>query len=996
MPTADESRVIFEISEYSLHALRVRKGVVEAGGECLLENRPGVEALLDAVAPARKTEGLPVTVGVWPGQADWHVSTSTEAMLDRTADALRAIAAADQKDPLLFAVCNATDGGAVLPDGLDTWIMAHSPQEAQMKVGAVLKSLNADAEGASPAAFASVGSVAAALKSESKEGAVIVWDLGVKRSTLILVTAAGAEASAPCAIGVESIFEAVQQALKLKFRGAGERLFFNESYDFTEAGPKIGAAIAARLKEAIAALPVPSSAPALTCLGLTAKQSWFVRESAAASGLVPWEPDLPALASAAGLTFADAQVKSQFSAASVGLMGLASSWVRGTTDWIPEWMEAEPVAEVEAQEPEAEPEPEPEPEPPPKPVAPIGRPKPSLSTEPASGPQVTFSTKPSNKPPVPPRSVTVPPVPSQAPQPGSTRPPMPTTPQVRLAPPAPGTPQVRLSPPAPAAPQAPSFSAPPPAPSFPAPSAPAFTSPGAPSFPAPGARPPSFSNPGFPMPSGSAHEPPAPARAGSFSNPGFPMPEPAGAAPTPPPAAPAMKIPEPAKAPPQTGPVTALPFEAVKMLKPVPPSAAPVAQPPKSRVGFYIGIGVVAALVFAAIAVVVEARLEKIKAYDLEQQEALAHHMAEMQLKQAEAEKAAQEEQSRKDMEAAVLQAKKEQEEETSKRVRAELEAERLSKMPGTLTVATSPAGASLSVDGGAPVKTPAKIEGLSPGSHRVQVTLAGHESVDTSIEILGSKTTDLGTLPLASIYGSVDLTSTPDGLEFAIRTSDDPSGKPVRTGRTPASFDDIPHGSYVVTFSRPGCKDHTVAVDVQKATKSPVDTKYVDGALELTSDPSGANVSKDGAFLGTTPLSLNNLTPKLATFDLTLPGYDPTPISIQIPEGDTLKYSAQLLRKDRVFTASEVKTAPVAVESPAPVLSAAQRKLGADVVLSIVVRKDGSVTGVEVVSATDDDIARRCKTAVEKWRFRPATAPDDRTVQARIEVPFKFPAGAP
>ncbi len=993
MPTSDENKVILEISEYSLHALRVSKGVVEAGGECLLENKPAVEALLDAVAPARKTEGLPVTVGVWPGQAGWHVSTSTEAMLDRTPDAIRAIALADQKEPILFAVCNANDGGAVLPDGLDKWVLAHSPQEAQMKVGLVLKDLNADAEGATPAALASLGSVTAAIKRGAGEAPVIVWDLGAKASTLILVTGDGADACAPCAIGVESIFEAVQQALKLKFRGAAERLFFNETYDFTDAGPKIGAAIAARLKEAVAALPSCAATPALTCLGLTAKQSWFVRESAASAGLVPWTPDLAAVAAGLGLSFASAEVQGQFSTASVGLLGIASSTVRGGTDWLPDWLEAEPVAEAEAPESVEEPVAEPEPTPPPRPAAPVTRPKPSLSTEASPGPQVTFSTKPSSKPPVPPRSVSLPPVPSQAPQAGSTRPPIPTAPPVRLSPPVPSAP---------------------PAPSFPSPTSPAFPSPGAPSFPPPvaGARSPSFSNPGFPAPAGAgtfsnpgfpmpeprsaSGAPPPPSRVGSFSQPGFPMPEPAGA-PVPPPA-PAMKLPEPAaKAPAAVGGVTALPFEAVKTLKPLPPAAAAAAkEPPKSRVGFYIGIGVVAALVFAAIAVVVEARLEKIKAYDLEQQEALAHHMAEIQLKQAEAEKAAQEEQSRKDLEAAILRAKKEQEEETSKRVRAELEAERLSKMPGILTVDTSPSGALLSIDGGAPVKTPAKVEGLSPGSHRVQVTLSGHESVDTSVEILGSKTTDLGTLALPSIYGSVELTSTPDGLDFAIRPAADPAAKPVRTGRTPASFDDIPHGSYVVTFSRPGCKDHTVAVEVQKATKSPVDTKYLDGSLELTSDPSGANVNKDGSFLGTTPLTLNNLTPKLASFELTLPGYDPTPIEVQIPEGDSLKYSAQLLRKDRVFKASEVKTAPVAVESPAPVLSAAQRKLGASVVLSLVVRKDGTVTGVEVESTTDDDIARRCKSAVEKWRYMPATAPDDRYVQARIEVPFKFPAGAP
>ena len=106
----------------------------------------------------------------------------------------------------------------------------------------------------------------------------------------------------------------------------------------------------------------------------------------------------------------------------------------------------------------------------------------------------------------------------------------------------------------------------------------------------------------------------------------------------PPPPAAAPETPEVPPTGGTTPAVTALPFEAVK-LKPV-PKDQPAKAPPKSRVGFYVGIGVVASLVFAAIAVVVEARLEKIKAYDLEQQEALAHHKAEEQLRQEEQEAA--------------------------------------------------------------------------------------------------------------------------------------------------------------------------------------------------------------------------------------------------------------------------------------------------------------------------------------------------------------------
>jgi TonB family protein len=440
-------------------------------------------------------------------------------------------------------------------------------------------------------------------------------------------------------------------------------------------------------------------------------------------------------------------------------------------------------------------------------------------------------------------------------------------------------------------------------------------------------------------------------------------------------------------------PVTALPFEAVSRLKPVAKEAAEEPAQPKSKVGFYVGLLVAAGLVFAAIAVVLEARMERAKAYDLEQQEQLAHHIAEQRLKEAEQVAKEEAERSRKELEAAIEATKKKTEEETRRRVMEEQEAQRLAKLPGSLVVATAPAGAAVSIDGAAPLTSPVKAEGIAPGSHQVQVSLAGFEPVQTTVEVKGGTVADLGMIKLQTIYGALELASSPDGLEFAIRAAADPAGKPVRTGRTPATINEIAHGDYVVTFSRPGCRDHTSKATVVTGAKARAETNYVDGSLELTSDPSGASVSKDGSFLGTTPLVIHDLTPKVATFALTLPGYDSTPVSCEIPEGQTLKFSAHLLRRDRVFTASEVKTPPESYSAPAPVLSASQRKTGGEVVLSLIVRRDGSVVDVGIVRSTDDDIARRCKLAVEKWLFRAATAPDDRTVDARIELPFKFPA---
>jgi TonB family protein len=417
---------------------------------------------------------------------------------------------------------------------------------------------------------------------------------------------------------------------------------------------------------------------------------------------------------------------------------------------------------------------------------------------------------------------------------------------------------------------------------------------------------------------------------------------------------------------------------------------------PKSKAGFYIGLGVAAAVIFAVIGVVLDARMEKAKAEDQRAAEETAHHVTELRLKESEEAQKAEAERANQELQSAIEITRKQTEEKTRRDLLQEMEEQRLAKLPGVLLLATIPEGAMVSIDGGAPVRSPIKLEGVQPGRHHVVVTMAGHDTVDQFANVKGSKTTDMGTIALQTSLGTLDLSSTPDGLDFAVRAAADPNGVPVRFGKTPSTFEDIPHGDYIVTFSRPGCRDHVVKVSVAKGGTSPVDTKYLDGSLELSSDPSGAWVDKDGERLGSTPLSIPDLTPKHATFILTLPGYDPTPISCDIPEGQTLKLEAQLLRRDRVFNQSEVKTPPESRETPPPVLTSAERKQGAEVLISFVVRLDGAVSDVTVLKTTDDDVGRRCKAAVEGWRYRAATAADDRLVDSRIEMPFKFPPGGP
>jgi len=905
MPKAEEVQVIVELTHHTLHALRAVNGTAEAGGECALENGPALEALLGAVSSTGKADGVQVE-SVWPDGADWHVSSDTEAMLDRAPEALRAIAGAAQgssKYPFSYAACSAEDGGAITPDGTEKWVLAHCPREALARACGGAAGCKVAARGAAPAAFAQAGGIARALRAAGK-GCVALWDLGSERSHLLLVTAGGVAGAAPCAIGLNTAFEAVQTALKLKFRGAGARLFFNEGYDFTEPGPRIGAILGASLKQALALLPQTETPPELACVGLTGRQAWFIREVAAAAGTSAWAPDLKSLAGYFGLTFADDAVQASFSPASIGVFGLLSLRLGAKEAWKPAWAEAEAPA---AEAPVAVEEPPPVEEPAPAPA----RPKPVLTPEGGPAPPVVLKQ---------PKQAAAPK--QEAPAPEAE--PAPAVPAARPA----AQPTPARMPPAPAF--SPSALAPPPEP--------AAAHPGAPAEP-----------PAFPFPAAPGTKP------GAAVVPGVPG---------------AIR--------------TSVPAAAEPAQRELPQ--------PKSKVGFYVGAIAAGALIFAAIAIALDYRMQKIKEKDREQQEALAHHLAEVRVKEAPLSRSEQPETPAREAETAPVVAPA-QEAPTGKPPAGP--APRPVILPGAISVATVPAGASVSIDGAAPLPSPVRAEGIAPGTHRVRIALAGHDPVEISAEVRSSRTTDLGTVSLKSSFGRLEITSSPDGLAFVVHTAADPTGKPVYAGRAPAKITDVAHGDYLVTFTRPGCHDHVESATVAKGATTPVDTKYLDGSLELESDPSGAWVDKDGMRLGSTPLVLHDLTPKAASFELTLPGYDPTPLSCEIPEGQTLKVTAHLLRRDRIFEAGEVKTLPVSYESPAPELGPSQVDANAEVLLSFVVQRDGTVIDVKVEKTTDDDIGRRCATALTKWRFHPATAADDRTVDVRMEMPFKFPASS-
>lgn len=341
---------------------------------------------------------------------------------------------------------------------------------------------------------------------------------------------------------------------------------------------------------------------------------------------------------------------------------------------------------------------------------------------------------------------------------------------------------------------------------------------------------------------------------------------------------------------------------------------------------------------------------------------------------------------------AAVAQARREAGEQTRRQLEPELEAARAALSPGILKLGTSPVGAEVQVDNRPPLPTPVSIEDLSPGGHRLKITLAGHMPVELTAEIIGSKTTDLGVITLERATGTIAFSSEPGETDFSIRTSNTAEdAPPLHRGRTPARFDDLAPGDYVVQFNRAGWPDRTERVTVTRGETTRAVTTFESGAVTITSTPAGATVTRDGLEVGTTPLTLRDIPARDLTYELRANGYEPLKVSGKVGAGRELKLDGTLLHLDRLATEAELRTPPRPYVTTPLDLGRIPRSTPAFITVTFIVLRDGSVRDVTVLEKVDRRIVQRAVDAIAKWKFYPGVSHGGYPVNVRVSVPIKM-----
>jgi len=191
-----------------------------------------------------------------------------------------------------------------------------------------------------------------------------------------------------------------------------------------------------------------------------------------------------------------------------------------------------------------------------------------------------------------------------------------------------------------------------------------------------------------------------------------------------------------------------------------------------------------------------------------------------------------------------------------------------LKPLPGRLDFHTTPKGAELFIDGELIGTTPLRDQRVPAGTRVVSLQAPRYQPWEQSIEVIGRQQPQSVTAELLPAWADVTIDSEPSGATVTI------NGEPAAT--TPAVLE-VLQGDQVLGIELAGFTPWEQTLEVVAGETRELGTIALEaaaGILELTSRPSGANVTLDGEFQGQTPITLELVPGRSQRINLSRPGY--------------------------------------------------------------------------------------------------------------------------
>lgn len=170
--------------------------------------------------------------------------------------------------------------------------------------------------------------------------------------------------------------------------------------------------------------------------------------------------------------------------------------------------------------------------------------------------------------------------------------------------------------------------------------------------------------------------------------------------------------------------------------------------------------------------------------------------------------------------------------------------------------------------------KTPAEFTDLKTGSYTASFTRPGWP--EQRVEVLVSKG-QVASAEAEFSQGTVKAESRPSGATVL-------DGDRV-LGKTPLTAE-LPTGEHTLRFQQPDWPAIPRPVRIVKGQTATVEAAFIGGDLDITSEPSGATVTREGKSIGSTPLSLKNQPPGDVKLSFSKSGYKSVTANARVTSG--------------------------------------------------------------------------------------------------------------
>ena len=163
----------------------------------------------------------------------------------------------------------------------------------------------------------------------------------------------------------------------------------------------------------------------------------------------------------------------------------------------------------------------------------------------------------------------------------------------------------------------------------------------------------------------------------------------------------------------------------------------------------------------------------------------------------------------------------------------------------GTLKVVTEPEGAEIYIDGEKVAsETPAVLESLDEGKHKIKVVKKGFAPVEDTVSITRDKVTEAPVYKLKPLPGSLLLEVSPSDALVTL------NGERVNE---PGKERDLAPGSYELKVSKKGYDDdvRTVKITAEEVTQERIELTRKTGEVCFSVNPPGVSISIDGQMVG-------------------------------------------------------------------------------------------------------------------------------------------------